>query len=226
MDDLASFAAGRLDSRVRQALARRGVTEEQIVAYQVGHLQNSLPDVVPRGFRQWAREKIDDVLLFPLTTVLGEIRGFQIRNVERAKAGYSDYLPDKREACVFGLGQAAKSMWETRSAFLVEGAFDLFPVVRGYGPVIATLTARAQPTLVRLLSRMVDRVWVGYDMDEAGRRGCAKFERDHRGDFEVYIVAYPEHHGVKDPAELWEALGEPRFLEYVQSLTHPRTPFD
>lgn len=226
MDDLGAYAASRVDDRVREALLGRGVSDSQLAGFQIGHLRGELPEGVPDHFRAWARDKIADVLLLPLTNSLGDIRGFQVRSVDRAKSGYSDYLPDKREACLFGLGQAMRAMWETRSVFLVEGAFDLFPIQRALGAVVATLTARTHPSFARLLKRVVDRVWVGYDMDAAGRRGCASFARDHGRELEVYIVSYPELNRVKDPGELWEAWGDARFIPYIRELTKPKDPFD
>jgi len=226
MDDLVAYAASKVDERVRDALLGRGVSDSQAAAYGIGHLCDELPDDVPDEFRAWAKGKIGDVLLFPLTNSLGDIRGFQVRSVERGKSGYSDYMPDKREPCLFGLCQATKAMWETRSVFLVEGAFDLFPIQRAFPAVVATLTARAEPAFARLLKRLVDRVWVGYDMDAAGRRGCSGFARDHGRDLEVYIVSYPEPNKVKDPGDLWEAWGDSRLIPYVRALTKPKDPFD
>src|SRR5262249_25026510 len=157
----------------------------------------------------------------PVTNALGEVRGFQVRAIGRGKSRYYDYFPDKREACYFGLGQAAKSMWETKSVFLVEGAFDLFPVQRAYPAVVATLTARTSPALAKVLRRLVTHVWVGYDMDEPGRRGCSDFLRDYVREFEVYIVSYPKLEKVKDPGDLWEAWGDSQLVPFIQDLTRP-----
>lgn len=226
MQELTSYAASRINERVRDALLGRGVSDAQISAYQIGYLDKELPDVVPDEFRKWASDKIDDVLLLPLTNSRSEVTGFQVRGVERGKSGYSDYLPDKREANVFGLGQAIEAIWRTRSVFLVEGAFDLFPIQRAYAPVVATLTARANPAFVKVLKRVVDRVWVGYDMDAAGRRGCSDFAREHGRDLKVYIVSYPELKKVKDPGDLWEAWGDSQLIPYVRDLTKPRDPLE
>jgi DNA primase len=226
MQELTSFAAAQVDERVRDALLGRGVSDEQIAQYQIGHLNKLLPDGVSDNFRKWAVGKLDDVLLFPLTNSVGEVLGFQVRSLAQGKRGYSDYLPEKREACLFGLGQALPKMWETRSVFLVEGAFDLFPVQRAFPPVVATLTAGVAPSLARLLRRTVDRVWMGYDMDAPGRRGCDYFARVHGHDFQVYIVKYPNLEGVKDPGDLWEAWGDSRVIPFIQDLVRPKTPFE
>jgi DNA primase len=216
---LTEYAASQVDNRVREALSKRGVSEDQLAQYQLGYLHGELPDDVAPDFRKWAQGKIDDVFLLPLTNALGEVSGFQVRAIGQTKARYHDYLPDKREACFFGLGQAVEAMWETKAVFLVEGAFDLFPIQRAFPAVVATLTARTGPNLARVLRRLVDRVWVGYDMDEPGRRGCDKFLHDYGRDFEVYIVSYPKLDKVKDPGDLWELWGDSRLIPFIQDLT-------
>jgi DNA primase len=219
MASLVTYASARVDERVRDALIERGVSPQQIELYQIGHLAGELPDDVPPDFRKWAYGKIDDAYLLPVTNALGEVRGFQLRAVERtSKARYHDYFPDRREPCSFGLGQAASAMWETRSVFLVEGAFDLFPIQRAFPAVIATLTARTGAGLARVLQRLVDCVYVGYDMDEPGRRGCNEFLRDYGRAFQVYIVSYPKVGAVKDPGDLWEAWGDSQLVPYIQGL--------
>ena len=219
MTTLVEFASTRVDERVHEILLGRGVTEAQIAQYQIGHLEGALPEDVPDEFRKWAYDKTADAILLPLTNVLGEVRGFQVRALGGSKAKYHDFIPDKREPCFFGLGQAARAIWETRSVFLVEGAFDLFPIQRAFPAVVATLTARTTPALARLLRRLVDRVWVGYDMDGPGRRGCSEFRRDYARDFEVYIVSYPHVGKVKDPGELWEVWGDSQLVPFIQELT-------
>ena len=219
---LTNFAAQQVTSRVREALWERGASDDQIGLYRIGYLNRELPPGLPDRFVKWALsdDKIEDALLFPLTTTLGEIRGFQLRHVERKRGAYSDYFVDRREACLFGLHQAVEAMWQTGSAFLVEGAFDLFPVQRATPAVVATLTARTNGQMARVLRRIVKRVWLGYDMDETGRRGCADFVSEYGSDFEVYTVAYPMVNGkvMKDPGDLWEAWGDAQMVPFIKSV--------
>lgn len=219
---LTTFAAGQVSSRVREALWERGVSDEQIDLYQIGYLNRELPDGLPERFTKWALsgDKLEDSLLLPLTTTLGEVRGFQLRHVERGRVGYSDYFLDRREACLFGLHQAISSMWASGSVFLVEGAFDLFPIQRATPAVVATLTARTSAQMVRVLRRTIRRVWMGYDMDQPGRQGIEDFVHEHGRDFEVYTVAYPRVNGkvMKDPGDLWEAWGDGQMIPFIKSV--------
>jgi len=219
---ITEFAAGQITTREREALWGRGVSDEQISQYQLGYLNRALPEGLPDHFVRWAMsgDKLEDTFLLPLTTTLGEIRGFQLRHVERERGGYSDYFLDRREACLFGLHQAIPAVWASGAVYLVEGAFDLFPIQRVIPGVVATLTARTGPQTIRVLRRIVTRVWMGYDMDEPGRKGCEDFTREHGGEFQVYTVVYPKVNGkvVKDPGDLWEVWGDAQLAPFLKSV--------
>ena len=225
-EDLCAFAVAQLGVEQREALGARGVSDEQIDLYRIGYIDRILPVGLPEGFVTWARggDKLDDVFVLPLTNSLGEVRGFQFRHVDRDRTGYQDYFLDRNEAVLFGLGQAVPHMWRTRSVYLVEGAFDLFPVQRAYPGVFATLTSQVNPQTARLLKRLVQKVWMGYDMDGPGRLGCQEFEKKYGDEFQVYIVAYPRVKTVdgkliKDPADLWEVWGDSQLKPFIQTVT-------
>jgi len=231
-DDLARFAADRLSERERKALLTRGVSDAQIETYQIGHLNRVLPGGLPSHFLEWSKfgDKLDDVFVFPLTTTLGEVRGFEFRHVVKERTGYTDFLLDRREPCLFGLAQAIEAMWESRSVWLVEGPFDLPPIQRAAPFVVSTMTAFTNKATVRLLRRLVQRVWVGYDMDGPGRKGCEIFRSKNKRDFEVYIVEYPKvlkanGERVKDPGELWEEWGDRQIIPFIRSAIERENPF-
>lgn len=227
--DFVQYTSTRLDDRVREALWARGVTDEQIELFQIGHFDRELPGGIdfPATFLDWSFRggKLDDVFVLPLTNTLGEIRGLQFRHVERERTGYMDFI-EKGDPVLFGLGQAIPHIWKTRSIFLVEGGFDLFPVQRFYAPTVATLTARVVDPLVRILRRLVDRIWLGYDMDDAGRNASQRFVRQHGKEFShVGIVDYPRARMAdgklsKDPSDLWEAWGDPKFSSFLETIVH------
>jgi len=229
MDHLVRFSVSQLGNREREALLSRGVSDDQVADFQIGYLNKYLPGGMPKHFLEWANwgEKLDDMFVFPLTTTLGEVRGLQFRHVERARSGYTDFLLDRREPCMFGLAQAASAMWETGSVYLVEGVFDLLPIQRALPFVTATMTSYTNQQTARLLRRFVKRVWLGYDMDEPGEKGCKVFQKRHGRDFEVYIVKYPKVNGkqMKDPGELWEAWGDAQTIPFIRSAIERENPF-
>jgi len=228
--DLVKFSTSGLTKREREALWARGVSDEQIDLFQIGYLNKKLPKEVPDHFLHWAQggEKLNNMFVLPVTTILGEINGFQFRSVDKNCSGYIDYFLDRREPCLFGLGQAAEFMWSTRSIYLVEGAFDLFPIQRIIPFVVATLTSHVSHQTSRLFRRLVQKVWLGYDMDSPGRRGCNEFKSKHKKDFEVYVVEYPKKINgkqIKDPGELWEVWGDAQMTPFISSIITQETPF-
>jgi len=229
-DTLVGFAHDCLGEREREALWTRGVSDEQIDLFQIGHLNKKLPDMgAPNEFLEWCWQgrKFDDVFVLPLTNTLGHAKGLQFRHVDRGRPGYSDYMLAEDEAVMFGLAQAMPHVWESRAIWLVEGGFDLPPIHRWFPNVVATMTARVTAPLVQILRRLVDEVWMAYDNDKAGRRASEKFEKWHSREFRINILRYPRVGKlgggglVKDPNELWEAWGAERFGVFLRRRQNP-----
>jgi DNA primase len=229
LDDLTAHAASQLDHRVRDALAMRGVSDEQIELFRIGYIDRGFPPGLPPEFQRWVEgHRIEDVYVFPLTNTLCDVRGFQFRYVERDRSGYMDYIIDDGQPVLFGLGQAMPTLWRTGMAFFVEGVFDFFPIQRAFSGTLTTLTARVPETLVPTLGRLVRDIWLGYDMDTAGRRGAANFIKDHGEGFTVHKVDYPtpimpSGKKAKDPGDLWEAWGDEKVGALVRSLMGQNT---
>jgi hypothetical protein len=224
IETLVERAHANLGDREREALWMRGVSDEQIDLFQLGYLDCDLPSLDQAdNFLSWCSggSKLDDVFVIPLTNTLGQVRGLQFRHVEKERTGYMDYMPYEDEPIFFGLAQAMTRVWNTKAIWIVEGAFDVFPIHRVIANVIATLTARVTTQLVGLLRRLVDVVWLGYDMDEAGRRACAQFVRKYDKEFVVHVVEYPRvltlggKGRVKDPSDLWEVWGDKKFGAFL-----------
>lgn len=226
---LTRFAEQQLGEREREELWKRGVSDEQIKLFRIGCLRKTLPSLPDSGgFLAWCDggAKLDDVFVLPLTNVLGEIRGFQFRYVERSRKGYTDYLASQEEPALFGLSQAIPHMWETRSAWLVEGNFDMCPIQRVFPQVIPVMTVGVSEQVVRLLRRLVDDVWVAFDMDGPGRNGTIAFIRDYGKEFHVHDVEFPRVRKIdgtpsKDPADVWEAWGDEKFGVFLRRLQSP-----
>jgi DNA primase len=225
LDDIVNCAHARVDERVLDELAARGVSETQVSRFRLGQLYG-LPDNLdlPKDFIEWSHygRRLDDVFVLPLTTTLGAVRGLQFRHVDRDRSGYMDYIVDKAEAVLFGLGEAMPHVWETGSIWLVEGGFDLFPIQKHFPGVVATLTARVVDPLISVMRRTVTDVWMGYDMDERGQRSNKSFARSHGEVFKVHQVSYPQPltpsgKKVKDPGDLWETWGDDRVGVFVRA---------
>ncbi len=222
LDEFVAETSRGIPDRVRENLWGRGVSDEQIEAFGIGYLDRALPEIMlPEPFVRWASDKLDDCYVFPITNAIGEIRGLQFRHVERGRPGYMDFLLEQEEAVGFGLAQAMETVWVTEEAVLVEGVFDVLPLQRVIPSVVATLTARVTEPFVRLLRRLVRRVWIGYDNDPTGNRAYQKFLTQHGRDFDIRRLLYPKSlfggKAAKDPGDLWEAWGDTRLKQFLQS---------
>lgn len=227
LEDFVQAASAQLDDEVRDALYARGVTDEQIADYRIGYVDRKLPEVgYPEPFSKWAfgGDKLDSMYVLPLTNALGEVKGLQFRHVEQERKGYTEYIPEKGEAVLFGLGQAIPRVWESRRVLLVEGAFDVFPMQRHFPEVVATLTAHLLDALVRVLRRLEVRdIWLAYDKDQTGRESTEKVQKLYGSDFQLHPLSFPQVKMAdgkltKDPSGLWEAWGETKFRESIRPL--------
>ncbi len=228
LEQLVEAAHGQLGDPEREVLWGRGVSDEQIRLFRLGVLNQVLPTgpQYPPKFLEWcwSGRRLDHMFVLPMTNTLGQVKGIQVRHVDRSKKGYSNFYAAEDEPVFFGLAQAMPSVWSRRSAWLVEGPFDLFPVQRVVPNVISTMTAGLPQPLYRSLKRLVDELWLGYDRDEAGQRGIRVIQNTHGREFRVHSVQWPgvqrlDGQGpVKDPSDLWEAWGDERLGVFLRAL--------
>jgi len=230
LETLVDWAQSQLGDREREALWSRGVSDEQIELFRLGYLDGELPEL-PKGdefIEKYQRTHwLHDVFVLPLTNTLGQVKGLQLRHVDRERKGYSDFTPYEDEPILFGLAQAMPQVWETQSVWLVEGAFDLFPLQRVCPNVVPTLTNRLTEQFATLLRRLVTDIWLAWDMDPKGREAVWRAIREYRQDFEIHDVKFPRplkldgKGRVKDPSELWEVWGDARLGPYLQRQLDP-----
>ena len=234
LDQFAEYARSLMSERVVDALNARGCSDEQIQAYGIGYLKRTLPplDYDPEFLSRYhAGTMLDDVYVFPLTNVLGDVKGFQFRPVDRTKflvgkSRYSDYFVETGEPVIFGLSQAMPHVWASESVTLVEGVFDLFPVQRHHPAIVAPLTARIPESLILTLRRMCKRIVMGYDNDVKGQRATQTIVREYAQDFQFDGIRWakqPMPSGAlsKDPGDLWELWGDSRLGAFIQENVLP-----
>lgn len=229
LDDLVGFAHDQLDDRVLEELWGRGVSEDQIKAYSLGHLDNYLPeaDYPPAFMEWWEKQPRDDVFVFPLTNTLGQVRGIQLRHVDSARKGYTDYVSTKEEPVYFGLSQAMAGIWEHEMVILVEGTFDLFPIQRHMPFTVSTLHAGLPTPLWRVFRRLVRKIILAYDMDSGGRDATYQIIRKYRDHVGVQALKFPaipypkKNRPIKDPGELWEVWGDEPFGVFLRKHLDP-----
>ncbi len=183
----------------------------------------------PSDFILWSKNgsRVPRCFVLPLTDSLGTITGFQFRPVDRDNSKHMDYIAAEDALVLFGFHQALPHIWATEQIFIVEGAFDLFPVQRVVPGVVATMTARITDSFVRVLRRLVRVVWLGYDADPAGQSATSRFIKKHGRDFDVRPILYPKvpvrgtGKLTKDPGDLWEVWGDAQFQQFLRPLVRP-----
>jgi DNA primase len=224
VDAFVSFSRGNLDERVLESLWTRGVSSDQVELFQIGYINKELPDIqIPAGFlKQFNQgENLEDSYVLPLTNTSGEILGLQFRPVNRSIKKYSDYFLTESEPVLFGLGQSMPYIWDTGSACIVEGGFDLFPVQRVIPFSFSTITSKVREDLLRWLTRLVRKLYLFYDADSSGIKASNDFLTEHGSRVElVRVLEYPRGvtlngKPVKDPADLWEAWGDDKLGPYL-----------
>lgn len=202
-------------------LRGRGVTDSQIRDFKIGlgprHalLSNDTED--GRRFNRQYDGDMSGNIVIPIYNTNGTLRGLETRRWEERK--YSQYyLKGWDEDAVFlGLPNALPSIWETGTVFMVEGAFDFFPVQRVFPNTLCPLTARTTATQNRFLRRYVRNLVLLFDRD---KKGLSYQERAVNQNnivgsdfgFLVHRLSYP----AKDPGALYEAWGPAKFRDYLQ----------
>jgi len=181
----------------------RGISEGSIDQYAIGYFPSSpravqqllqgavrdgilAKDLIEAGIfydntkSSQLKSPFEDRILFPITDALGRVCGFGGRifvpNDERAKYYNSKESPFfQKGSLLFGYTNAKKSMQERKAVFLVEGYTDCVLMAQfGYTNTVATLGTACTAEHLQLLARSVERVFVMYDGDAAGRKATLR----------------------------------------------------
>lgn len=94
-------------------------------------------------------------------------------------------------------GEDYDLMWSSKEVILTEGVFDRIAIKRAFPEraVLARLTKGVSPQLMRLFERVVERVWIAFDMDAPGVKSAERTERKLAVDVVRLEIPY------KDPSE-------------------------
>ncbi len=228
----------------RQYLARRGVSQEMIQAFQLGYAP---PD------RDWLKRFLssksysEDFLartglfssssgrsaslfahriIFPITSARGEVVAFGGRAL---REGVPKYLnsPEtsffRKGENLFAADRALPAIRKAGRAVIVEGYMDVIAMHQaGIDTCVAPLGTALTEAQARLLKRYAQHVVLCFDGDEAGEKATLRaVEMLERQDLSVSIVAVQ---GGKDPADVLLAHGAQALKDMVESA-RPSFPF-
>lgn len=195
-------------------LFSRGVSEEQIKIFKIGWSPRAVK--ISRAGKIYYDGDRNETgyVLFPLTSYRRTM-GFISRSVD-GKEYYKWRLPVPGP-WFFGLNQTTlKNIWDTRQVFLVEGAFDLFPLQRIYPNTLCLGSANLSIQQNIFLERFVDKVFLYLDSDDAGKRGAEKIK--HFANKYKCVILKQSY---KDIGEAWWVLGD----EKLQKIVHDQVSY-
>ena len=164
------------------------------------------------------RDLFRNRLVIPIRDPSGRVVGFGGRLLRGEGPKYvnspESELFKKREL-LFGFYEGREYLRELRSAVVVEGYFDVIALHQeGFRNAVATLGTSFGREHARLLSRVVDRTYLLFDGDEAGRK-AVRLAVPHllREGIEVYPVFLPEG---KDPHDFILSEGRRALKELIE----------
>jgi DNA primase len=176
------------------------------IGYTGNYIQNIDPEEHEDApaFNKWLGTKgkfVKGRLVFPVYDELGNIKGIETRALDKRamevlKPKFKtslktliDQLPEssvrykkfylekmKQTALFFGLPHTLESIWETQTAFLTEGNFDLISLLKVVPNGVTPMTANINELQLNWLRRYVKKVILLFDMDIKGKQASEKIK--------------------------------------------------
>lgn len=211
----------------RELIARRGISDEMIEAFELGAAPDrwdglvatiSAKRLAPRPFLDAGLLKVRESesgsydalrhrLVFPIHDQLGRVVGFGGRRINNDDEPKYLNSPQTRlfnkSHMLYGLHQAARAIQHERTAIVTEGYTDAIACHQaGFAHTVATLGTALTAGHAAMLRRLCDTVVLVFDSDEAGRKAADRAT-------EVFLtepidvrIATLASTGAKDPDEL------------------------
>jgi DNA primase len=200
MDKVSRFFVEQLarDERVKQYVAKRGLTQETLDRFGIGYAPNSWNDVLRRfGASDAERQQLTELgliierdrgqvregerhydrfrdrVMFPIRDARGRAIAFGGRIIDQGEPKYLN----SPETTLFHKGRELYGLYETRQArtslrrlVVVEGYMDTVRLHQyGIQYAVATLGTATTPEHLKRIFRLVSEVIFAFDGDRAGR---------------------------------------------------------
>lgn len=168
------------------------------------------------------RDIFSNRIVFPIKDGTGNVVGFGGRILDKDVSSVK-YLnsPDsdifKKSNLLFGFSLAIPYIKESKEVILVEGYFDVIRLYQiGIRNVVAPLGTSFTQEQAKILSRYVNKAYVFFDNDNAGKNASLKVANyllSHNID--TFYVDMGFYEGVKDPDEFGIKFGKDGVLELL-----------
>jgi len=198
-------------------LLSRGVSEEQIRQFRVGW-SSRVVKISKDGNVFYDGPRVNTgYVLFPLTRLDQSPTGFITRAV--AEKEYYKWVAKSPGPWFFGTTRGClEEIWRTKSVFLVEGAFDFFPLQRIYANTLCVSTANLSSQQYRFLERFVDKVFLYFDSDKTGQKSSDSIRKKawnyfstKSSPFKCIVLSSK----FKDIGEAWYEWGDTKLKNYI-----------
>ncbi len=222
----------------RKYLASRSISEESAARFQLGLAPAgwdalriaataagiSASQLLAAGLVKERREgppydAFRNRLMFPIYDTIGRVVGFGGRTLDDDPAKYlntPETLLFSKSSCLYGLREARDALGREGSALVVEGYIDCILAHQfGFPHTVATLGTALTAEHAKLLRRLVDRVILVFDADDAGRAAAERSLGVFLSERLDIRVAHPT--GGKDPADLLVSGGPEAFRTVLTS---------
>ena len=156
-------------NRLTGILRSKGFTNEQMAA----------SGLVGKSDEGDYYDRFRERLMFPIADAQGRVIAFggrALRDDQNAKYVNSPETQIyKKSSILYNLHRAKPSMRKLNRVVLAEGYMDVIGIARaGTTDIVATCGTALTPQQVRILRRLVDKVIVNFDSDDAGRNAAEK----------------------------------------------------
>lgn len=246
LDKLLTLTQKNLNKETVRYLKSRGITKETAIKWKIGYLPSQsllldLEEIEPLYetgilLRKINKSPLHEYVTFPMYNQYGEIIGFSGRppldNDEVKKRGLKKYWHSKfaKRSFLFGLNFAIESARELNYIVVTEGQFDsIICSQNGIENVVSTCGTALTQQQVILLSRYVDKAYVVFDTDEAGKRAFDQLKKHSNEKIELIPVYLPdstddEGNLIKeDPDSYIRKFGKEEFLKCIMTPPQDQT---
>ena len=190
------------------AMKREGYTEEELIAARLCGKSEKNGRLYP-----YFRNRV----MFPILDASGAVIAFGGRVMDGSEPKYLN-SPDtpafKKSRNLFALNYA-KDAVNDKEMILCEGYMDVIALhAAGFRNTVATLGTALTQEQARLLKRYVDRVYLCYDSDDAGRKAAERaIGIFAEVEMEVKVI---QLEGAKDPDEFIKKFGADAFRKVIE----------
>ncbi len=228
----------------REYLKKRGITKESIKVFQLGYSLSSwdglisflhkkkkysLKDIQAAGLIIQSRgsryyDRFRNRIIFPLTNHRGQIVGFSGRTLD-AKAKEAKYIntPETlvyhKSELLYGFSHLYQPIRQAEEVIIAEGEMDVISSAQAHvNNIVAIKGSALTREQMQLLRRVVQRVLLSFDMDQAGVEATKRaVTLAKEFNVELRVVKMPQDSGksAKDPDEL--ARSDPKAWRTVVS---------